>query len=336
MVSSTKTARIITFAETGEPDVLTIKTVEIPAPGRQEVRIRVKAMGLNRADAMFRRGQYIENPVFPARLGYEASGIVEAIGSEVSQIQVGDTVSVVPAFSLNKYATHGELIIVPAYAVEKHPDTLSFEQAASLWSVYMTAYGMVVDTAKTEIGQFVVINAASSGVGLAAIQTVNAVGGVSIAITTTASKKDALINAGADHVIVTSKQDVTAEILRITEGKGAEILLDAVGGELLALIIPAMAFHGKIYIYGTLSPEKTSIAAMDVLSKALHISGFLVNEVSSDETRQRAGKNFIYSGLASGKLKPVIAKMFAFEDFIEAHKYLESNQQVGKVVVTLQ
>jgi len=333
--STKKNARIITFAETGEPDVLKIKTVEIPAPGPLEVRIRVKAMGLNRADAMFRRGQYIENPVFPARLGYEASGIVDAIGSDVSQVQVGDIVSVVPAFSLNKYATHGELIVVPAYTVEKHPETLSFEQAASLWTVYMTAYGMVVDTAKTSKGQFVVINAASSGVGLAAIQTVKAVGAVPIAITTTASKKAALISAGADHVIITSQQDVTAEILRITNGTGANTLLDAVGGELLALIIPAMAFHGKVYIYGTLSPEKTTIAAMDILSKALQVSGFLVNEVSSDEKRQRAGKDFIYSGLASGKLKPLIAKVFAFEDFVEAHKYLESNQQVGKVIVTV-
>lgn len=335
MENLTKSARIITFTEAGEPDVLKIETVGIPAPGPEEVRITVKAMGLNRADAMFRRGQYIENPVFPARLGYEASGIVEAIGSGVSHIQVGDVVSVVPAFSLNKYATHGELIIVPAYTVEKHPESLTFEQAAALWTVYMTAYGMVVDTAKTEKGQYIVINAASSGVGLAAIQTVNAVGAVSIAITTTASKRDALISAGANHVIITSEQNVTSEILRITDNKGANTLLDAVGGELLAQIIPAMAFHGKVYIYGTLSPEQTSIAAMDILSRALKISGFLVNEVNSDQTRQRAGKDFIYSGLASGKLKPIIAKVFAFDEFILAHKYLESNQQVGKVIVTV-
>jgi NADPH:quinone reductase-like Zn-dependent oxidoreductase len=335
MKNSAKSARVVRFHQAGEPDVLHIESVEIPAPGAQEVRIQVKAMGINRADSMFRRAQYIENPVFPARLGYEVAGIVEAVGEEVSHVQVGDAVSVIPAFSLSQYATHGELALVPAYTVEKHPSSLTFEEAASLWSVYLTAYGMLVDTAKIEAGQFVVINAASSGVGLAAIQTANAAGAVPIALTTSVSKKDALIKAGAAHVIATSTSDVTAEIRRITAGQGANVLLDAVGGPLLAQIIPAMAFRGKIYIYGTLSPEDTAVPAMEILSKALQIAGFMVYDVNIDPARQRAAKDFIYDGLAAGKLKPVIARTFAFDDIVAAHQYLESNQQVGKVVVTV-
>jgi NADPH:quinone reductase-like Zn-dependent oxidoreductase len=335
MKNSAKSARVVMFREAGEPSVLNIETIEIPAPGPQEVRIQVKAMGINRADAMFRRAQYIEKPIFPARLGYEVAGIVESVGHEVNNIKIGDTVSVIPAFSLSQYATHGELAVVPAYAVEKHPSFLSFEEAASLWSVYLTAYGMLIDTAKIEAGQYVVINAASSGVGLAAIQTTNAAGAIPIAITTSKGKKDALVSAGAAHVITTADTDVTDEIKRITNGQGANVLLDAVGGSMLAQIIPAMAFRGKIYIYGTLSPEATAVPAMEILSKALTIAGFMVYDVNIDPVRQKAAKDFIYQGLNSGKLKPVIARVFAFNDFVEAHTYLESNQQVGKVIVTL-
>ena len=335
MKNSAKNARAIVFHETGEPEILRIETVEVAAPGPQEVRIQVKAMGLNRADSMYRKGQYLENPIFPARIGYEASGIVEAIGEQVTHVAVGDTVSVIPAFSLNQYATHAELALVPAYTVEKQQADLSFEEAASLWSVYITAYGMIIDTGKIQTGQFVVINAASSAVGLAAIQTANAAGAVSIALTTSASKKEALLQAGAAHVVVTVAEDVTAALNMITGNKGVTLVLDAVGGSLLSKIIPAMAQKGKIYIYGTLSPELTAIPSMDILSKGLTIGAFTVYDVNVDPVRQKAAKDFIYQGLKNKTLKPVIAKTFAFNDFVEAHRYLESNQQIGKVVVIL-
>lgn len=335
MVQSTKSARVIRIHEAGEPNVLKIETLDIPAPAAQEVRIAPRALGLNRADAMYRRAEYIEDPVFPSLLGYEASGVVDAVGSDVTHVKVGDNVSVIPAFSLNQYGTHGELILVPAYSVVKHPETLNHEEAASFWSVYLTAYGMIVDTAKILSGQFIVINAASSGVGLAAIQIANVAGAIPIAITTSESKREALEQDGAKHVIVIGKHDVTDEIMRITKNEGANVLLDAVGGPLLAQIIPAMTFRGKIFIYGTLSPDQTVLPAMEILSKALTISGFMVRDINSDPVRLKAAKDFLYNGIATGALKPTIAKTFDFDDFKAAHEFLESNQQVGKVVVTI-
>src|SRR5882757_6016288 len=121
MSNLSKTARTVLFTAVGGPEVLKVEKVEIPAPGAQEVRIQVKAIGLNRADVMYREGNYVEQPVFPAKLGYEAAGIIEAIGDDVTGFAIGDVVSIVPAFSLNSYATYGELIIVPAYTLQKHP-----------------------------------------------------------------------------------------------------------------------------------------------------------------------------------------------------------------------
>jgi NADPH:quinone reductase-like Zn-dependent oxidoreductase len=335
MENFAKKARTVLFREIGEPDVLKIETIDIPAPGPMEVRVQVKAMGLNRADALYRRGIYLEDPIFPAKIGYEAAGIVEAVGNEVSDVNVGDIVSIIPAFSLHQYATHGELVIVPAYSVEKHPASISFEDAAALWSTYLTAYGLVIDSAKTEKGQYVVLDAASSSVALAAIQVVNAAGAIPIALTTSLSKKEALLEAGAAHVVVTSDQDAAAEIMRITTGSGAHVFLAAVGGPLLVEIISAMAPRGKIYLYGLLNPAPIILPAMEILAKTLSISGFMMGYINNDPALQTAAKAFIYDGLTSGKLKPIVAKTFSFEDFVAAHEYLESNKQVGKIVVTI-
>src|SRR5471030_939036 len=129
-------SRVVQFTQIGGPEVLKIVDVEIPPPGRNEVRIRVKALGLNRAESMFRSGQYLEVPKLPARLGYEASGIIDAVGEGVTEFKVGDVVSTVPNFSLNEYGMYGELVIAPAYSVVKHLSNLSFEEAASIWMMF--------------------------------------------------------------------------------------------------------------------------------------------------------------------------------------------------------
>ena len=123
-------ARVVRFHQTGGPEVLKIETVDVPAPGPGEVRINVKALGLNRAEVMFRTGRYLEQPTFPARLGYEAAGTVESLGDGVQGLKVGEAVSTAPAFPQNQYGVYGELAVVPAAAVMKHPATLSWQQAA--------------------------------------------------------------------------------------------------------------------------------------------------------------------------------------------------------------
>lgn len=329
-----KTAKVVRFHETGGPAVLKMETIEIPAPAPTEVRLRVKAIGVNRIDAVFRLG-FFEKPVFPSKIGFEASGIVESVGSEVKDLKVGDTVSVVPGFSNRDYGTYGELILVPAYALHKYPDNITFEEAASLWTSFLAVYGMLVDRANLKAGQSVIINAASSGAGLAAIQMTNLLGGVSIALTTTEAKKAALLKAGAQHVIVTGTGDFSDQVLALTGGKGANVILDAVGGSQFATLVAAAAERAKIMAYGVLSNDPGSYPAAGVVFKMITVEGYNMGDLLMDPVKAQAGIAFVKDGVRSGKLRPTVSKALPLEDAAEAHRYLDSNQHFGKIVLTV-
>jgi len=335
MSNSSKISKTVIFYEAGSPEVLKVEQVEVASPGPQEVRIQVKSIGINRADAMYRQGMYVENPVFPAQLGYEAAGIVEAVGADVSNLKIGDAVNVIPAFSLHQYASYGELINMPAYAVHKYPANLTYDEAASLWTSYSTMYGMIVNSGKLKAGEYVVINAASSSAGLAAIQITNYIGGIPIALTTSPTKKDALVKAGASHVIVTSEQDITAEVLRITNQVGAHLILDPVAGPKFSSLLSSVAENGKVFIYGALSHEPAGFPAFDVLMKTPTIRGYSAIEVLGNMDVLIQAITFIDNGVSEGKLKPTIDKVFSLNDIVAAHHYLESNQQFGKIVVNI-
>ncbi len=328
-------ARIVRFHRLGGPEVLQIDEVDVPAPGPGEVRINVRALGLNRAESMFRSGQYLEEPKFPSRLGYEAAGVVDAIGPGVEGLQPGDAVSTIPAFPQGQYGVYGEVAIVPAAAVAKHPASLSWEQAAAIWMQYATAWGALVDIAGMTRGDHVLIPAASSSVGLAAIQEANLVGATPIALTRKSDKREALLKLGAAHVVVTDEQDLVAEVQRITAGQGARIVFDPVGGPTLAKLCAATSPKGIVFQYGALSTEPTPLPLFEVLGKLLTIRGYLLFEITSDAARLERAKQFVIDGLASGKLQPVIDKTFTLDDIVNAHRYLESNQQIGKIVVTV-
>jgi NADPH:quinone reductase-like Zn-dependent oxidoreductase len=328
-------ARTVRFHATGGPEVLKLEELDVPPPGKGEVQIRVKAIGLNRAESMFRRGQYLEEPKFPARLGYEAAGTVAAVGPDVPGFKAGDAVSVIPAFSLNAYGMYAELANAPVHAVVKHPASLSFEEASAVWMQYLTAYGALIDIAGLRKGDTLVIPAASSSVGLAAIQIANRVGAVPVALTRGSSKRQALLDAGAAHVIATEEQDLVAEVLKLTGGKGTRVVFDPVGGPTFARLAQATATLGIIFLYGALSPEPTPLPLFDVLGKWITIRGYVLMEITGDPTRLERAKAFVNEGLADGSLKPLIAKTFPLDQIVEAHRYLESNQQIGKVVVTV-
>ena len=328
-------ARVVRFHEVGGPEVLKIEQVDVPPPGKGEVQIAVKALGLNRAESMFRRDEYVERPKLPARVGYEAAGTVAAIGEGVQGFKVGDAVSTIPAFSLNQYGVYGDLVNVPAHAVAHHPASLSWEQAASIWMQYMTAYGALIEIAGLKAGEAVVIPAASSSVGLASIQIANRVGATPIALTRGSSKRQVLLDAGAAHVIATDEQDLVKEILGVTGGKGARVVFDSVGGPTVAKLVKAMTPLGILFLYGALSPEPTTVPVLEVIGKSVTIRGYILTEVTTDPARMERGKRFVNEGLADGSLKPIIARTFPFEHIVEAHRYLESNQQIGKIVVTV-
>lgn len=330
-----ESVKIVRFHQTGDADVLRIEELPIPSPGKGEVRLRVKAIGLNRAEVMFRMGRYLVNPVLPSKLGYEASGIVEAVGTDVDPALIGKTVSSIPAFPADKYGVYGEVAILPAYALAAYPSKLSFEEGTSIWMQYMTAYGALVHFGKISKGDFVLLTAASSSVGLAAIEIAKAEGAVSIATTRSATKKQELLSAGADHVIVTESEDLVARVNEITEGKGARVVFDPIGGPGLATLAKAAGQCGTIFEYGALAMEATPYPLFEALSKHLIIQGYTLFQIVSDPDLRERAKQYISQRIEAGAFKPRIDKTFPLSQIVEAHRYMESNQQIGKIVVTV-
>jgi NADPH:quinone reductase-like Zn-dependent oxidoreductase len=333
---SAETVKIVRFHKIGSPEVLQFDELPLPEPQAGEVRIRVKALGLNRAESMFRNGQYLEAPILPAKNGYEAAGIIEAAGSGVDPKWIGKTVSTIPGFfKLNDHGVYGEVAVVPFNAVAEYPATLSFEQGAAIWMQYVTAWGALIFLGQLTKGDFVIITAASSSVGVAAIEIAKAEGATSIAVTRSAKKKAELLSLGADHVIVSDDEDLVARVHEITSGKGARVVFDPIGGKILEKLAEATAVNGIIFEYGALAPEPTPYPLFTALSRFLTIRAYTLFEIAAKPEEIAKAKKYIFDHLASGTFKPLISKTFPFAQIVEAHRYLESNTQVGKIVVTL-
>lgn len=328
-------SRIVRIHEYGDASVLRIEDVAVPAPAADEVQIAVKAIGINRAEVMFRNHAYLQEAEFPSRLGYEAAGTVAAVGADVTGFAEGEAVSVIPPLDIARWGTYGEIANVPARLVVKHPAALSFEEAAAVWMQYVTAWGALVEQAKLGEGDFVIVTAASSSVGLAAFQIARMVGATVIATTRTGAKRQALIDAGAHHVIATGEEDLVARVMEITDGQGARVVLDPVGGPSFEPLIESMARGGILLQYGALSDEPTPFPLFSVLGKSLTLKGYLYSEIVSDDAALDRAKAFIVAGLESGALKPRIAHTFPLDAIQDAHRFLESNEQIGKVVVTV-
>jgi len=332
---SNTTAKIVRFHQTGGAEVLQLDTLPLPEPSTGEVRIRVKAIGLNRAEVMFRMGRYLAQPVLPSKLGYEASGIVEAVGAGVDAGWIGKTVSTVPAFAADKYGVYGEVAIVPAYALAEYPANLSYEEGTSIWMQYLTAYGALIPQGRLTKGDFMLITAASSSVGIAAIEIAKAEGAISIATTRTSKKKAELLAVGADRVIATEEEDLVARVNEITSGKGARVIFDPVAGPGLEALAATAANSGIIFEYGALATEPTPYPLFAALSKHLTIKGYTLFELVTDPAAFPIAKQYVFDHLASGGFKPRIDKTFPLSEIVKAHRYMESNAQIGKIVVTV-
>ncbi|MFK7887841.1 MAG: zinc-dependent alcohol dehydrogenase family protein [Gammaproteobacteria bacterium] len=323
----------VIFNELGGPEVLQLEEQPLREPGAGEIRIKVATIGLNRAECMFRMGHYLEQPTLPSSIGYEAAGVIDAIGSGVEAFSIGDTVSTIPAFSMTDYGVYGESAVVPAHAVAHYPDSLTPAEGTSIWMQYLTAYGALVQYGQIKAGDAVLITAASSSVGIAAIQIAKAAGATAIATTRGAAKADALREAGADHVVITETEDLVKRVMDITGGKGADLVFDPVAGPMLDQLAQATKPGRTVFVYGALSTDPTPFPLMPALGRGLSIRGYTLFEVTQDPAKMAAAKTFVYDGLASGAFKPMVAKTFALDNIVEAHRYMESNQQIGKIVV---
>ncbi|TPL91580.1 zinc-dependent alcohol dehydrogenase family protein [Mesorhizobium sp. B2-3-12] len=327
--------RVVRFHQHGGPEVLRIEDIDLPLPGPGEVQIRVKALGLNRAEALLRAGSYIETPTLPSGLGLEAAGVIETIGEGVTELAAGDAVSIIPPRSMVRWPAYGELVTFPAGLVVKHPPSLDWQSAAAIWMPYLTAYGALIEIAGLRAEDFIIITAASSSVGLAAIQIANGIGATAIAVTRTSAKKQALLDAGAAEVVVLAEEDLAARLKEIAGPQGVRVVFDPIGGPIFEPLTAAMSKGGILIEYGGLSREPTPFPLPAVLGKTLTLRGYLVHEITGDHAKLEAAKTFVLEGLETGTLKPIIGRTFAFDQIVEAHRYLESNDQFGKIVVTV-
>lgn len=327
--------KIVRFHQLGGPEVLKIEEVPSQQPGKGEVRLRVQAVGLNRAESMFYHGLYLEQAKFPSRLGYEAAGVVDAVGEGVDRDLIGKPVATVPAFSMTRYGTLGEEAVIPASALGRYPPNLTPAQASAIWMQYLTAYGALVHYGNVAAGDFVSIPAASSSVGLAAIQIVRDAGATAIAVTRTSAKRDELVKLGAHHVIANREEDYVKRIQEITDGKGVRLTFDPVAGPEIEKLASAAAPGGIIFEYGVLSGQPTPFPLFSALSKGLTVRGYVLMEITLDPRQLEIAKAYVYDRLADGRFVPKIARSFPFEQTVEAYRYLESSQQVGKVVITV-
>jgi NADPH:quinone reductase-like Zn-dependent oxidoreductase len=341
MAAATKT-KVIRFDEFGGADVLKLEEIPLAEPGGDEVRIRIEAMSLNRADALFRENTYFITPEIPgSRIGMDAAGVIDATGAGVKNVKVGDRVITSIGFDVSKYGTHGETAILPAQYLIKYPEFLSPSEAASVYAPYLTAWGALNDFGRMTIGDFVLITAASSSVGVAAIQLANASGAIPIAATRGAEKKPGLLNFGAAHVIVTNQENLSERVQEITGGKGARLIFDPVVNGMLETLSEASAADGIILMYGALGASgpigqtPATIPVLTTLGKQLRFWGFNGYALAASPERLNRGLDYIFDKFQSGELKVVIAKTFPLERYADAHRYLESNEQIGRVVVTV-
>ena len=329
-------ARIVEFTALGGPEVLRIVKRDPTLPGPGEVQIAVKAAGLNQAELLFVAGRYLVDPELPSVLGFEGAGEVLAVGEGVTRVAPGDRVAITPAFKQNGYGVLGEVINIPEAALELLPDGVGWRDAAAFWMAFGTAYGLIVQTGglTENAGQIVVLNAASSSVGTAAFQIIRAHGGVSIAVTRTSEKVDGLKAAGADHVIVTEDEDLVARIMEITDGRGFDIALDAVQGEAGETLANAAGFEATMVAYGLLSGAPSATPFYPMVAKGLRVTGFHLAWSMLDHPDRRAvAVEHLHAKLAEGTYKPVIDKVFPFEDVQDAYRRMASNAHLGKIVV---
>lgn len=326
--------RVVFFDRLGPPEVLQIRDVPMPQPGAGEVRLAVEAFGLNRSESQMRQGSYpLLNATFPSRIGKEAVGTVTAIGLGVEGVTLGQRYTTVPCFDMNKHGVYGEVAVVPAMALAPVPRGFTPEQATAIWQQYLTAYGPLVEYSQLGPGKTVLVTAATASVGHACIQIAKALGARVIATTRQPDKAARLIQTGADQVVVTSSEPLVERVLTLTEGKGADVIVDSISGPIVADLAECAAYRGHIFLYGRLDETPTPFPIVTCMKKALSISGYTLWEIVLDPPLRRRAEEWILDHLERGVFAPVIDRIFTLDDIVAAHVRMDANQANGKLVV---
>lgn len=321
------------FDEEGGPDVLRLVRSPLAPPAADQVRVRIDAIGLNRGDALLRSGRYWYQATLPqARLGSEAAGVVEAVGPEVHDFVPGDAVSILATgIDMSVDGLYADCVNVPAHALFRRPESVDAVTGAAVWMSYLTAYGALVEVGQLKPGEEIVITAASSSVGLAAIQIANQLGAVPIAVTRTPAKIERLRRAAAAHVLSMTDGDIATQVRELTGGRGARLAFDCVAGPGLAALARGVAPRGMVIVYGWLDSRPAPLP----MNWPLHIVGYGLPFVTDDPAALQRAESFINAGLRSGALTPTIDTTFDLADIVAAHRHMEAGDQLGKIVVTV-
>lgn len=329
--------RAIVITKPGGPEVLELRDVDTPEPAPGQVRVRIRASAVNRADLLQRMGGYAAPPDSPQDIpGLEIAGEVDAVGSGVTELAKGDRV-----FGVVGGGGYAEAVVVHARTLARIPDNLDFIEAAAIPEAFVTAYDAMVLQGGLGPGDVVLVHAAGSGVGTAAVQIARAIGARSIGTARTEAKLERARELGMTAGVVPSLRDgapVFAEqVKELTEGRGADVVLELVGGRYVPESLAALAIKGRLVLVGLLGGARADVDLGLVLRRRLRIFGTVLRarpleeKILAAQTLDRA----LAPLFASGTLKAVVDRVVPLAKASEAHAYVAANEGFGKVVLAL-
>ena len=325
-----ETMRYVDHGAGGPPSVLAIATGPVPKMEDGDVLIRVAWAGVNRPDVLQRSGSYPPPPGASKLLGLEVSGEVVALGAGVTQFRVGDRVC-----ALCNGGGYAEYVNVPAGQVLPVPRGLSLVQAAALPETYFTVWTNVIERGRLRAGETILIHGGSSGIGLTAIQMAKAWGATVYTTVGNDEKAQACRVHGADYAIEYRRQDFVDEVMRLTNKRGVDLILDMVGGEYVAKNLRSLALEGRLVQIAFLQPSKVDVDWMPLMIKRLTFTGSTLRARPAadkarlaDELRAR-----IWPHLEQGRMLPVIHEVFPLDRAADAHRRMESSEHIGKIML---
>lgn len=325
--------RAVYIKEFGGVENLEISEVpDPPEPGGRQVLVKVRAAGLNRADLVQRRGFYPPPAGYSPNIpGLEFAGEVVQTGAEVQNFQQGDRV-----FGITAGEAQAEFLLADEKQLARIPDNLSFTEAGAIPEAFFTAYDAVFRQASLKPLEKLLVHAAGSGVGLAAVQLAKVNGATVIGSSRTAEKLEKCKGFGLDHaIVVTDPKNFADEVKSLTGGLGVNVILDLVGGAYFPENLRSLAVKGRIMLVGLTAGSKSEFDLGLALTKRAAITGTVLRPRPADEKAEltREFDANVVPLLASGKIKANVDRVFNFEQIREAHEYLESNESFGKVVL---
>jgi putative PIG3 family NAD(P)H quinone oxidoreductase len=323
--------RAVVITRPGGPEVLELRELPAPAPSRGEVRVRVRATAVNRADLLQRLGLYPAPPDAPADIpGLEYAGEVDAVGEGTHELAVGDRV-----FGLVGGGAYAESLVVHERAAAPMPPSLSFTDAAAIPEAFITAWDALVAQARLAAGESVLVSAVGSGVGTAAVQIARAIGARSVGTARTASKLERARALGLDEGVLAPDGKFADAVLRATGGRGADVVLELVGGGYLGEDLRCAATGARLVLVGLMAGARTEVDLAAVLRKRLALYGTVLRSRPLEEkiAAMRAFARHVVPLVHAGALRPVVDRVLPLAAAAEAHAYVAANDSFGKVVL---